>query len=91
LVALGKIDWGWADAELGKAEKGIELMRQGLAGYEATGSRLWSCHFLGLLAGQLLKAGELEQGISTVLKAITQSEQSGERHALAELYRIKAN
>jgi DNA-binding winged helix-turn-helix (wHTH) protein/tetratricopeptide (TPR) repeat protein len=87
-VALGKIDLGWADAEMGQ-EHGIALMRQGLAGYEARGGRLWSTHFLGLIAGQLLKAGELEEGLSTILKAITQSEQSGERYALAELYRIK--
>lgn len=53
------------------------------------GGRLWSCQFLGLLAGQLLKVGELEEGLSTISKAISQSEQSGERYALAELYRIK--
>jgi predicted ATPase len=37
----------------------------------------------------LLKVGEFEEGLSTILKAIAQSEQSGERYALAELYRIK--
>ena len=88
-VALGKIDLGWAEAEMGKAQNGIELMRQGIAAYEAVGGRLWSSYFWGSLADQLLKIEDLEEAGSTILKAITHIEESGERYALAELYRIK--
>lgn len=44
-VAFGKIDLGWAEAELGNLEQGIEQMRQGLAAYEATETKIFSQTF----------------------------------------------
>src|SRR5215471_11304826 len=40
-VAFGKIDLGWADAELGEARRGIEQMQRGLSAYEATRTKIW--------------------------------------------------
>jgi predicted ATPase len=88
-VAVGDIDLGWAEAELGNAQQGIEQMQRGLAAYEATGGKLWLPHFLGLLAGELGKAGRVEDGLAAIAKALTLVEDSGERYAMAELYRIK--
>src|SRR5205814_6828402 len=59
-VALGEIDWGCAEAELGNAQQGIEHMQMGLAAYEATGGKLWSPYFMGQLADALAKAGRIE-------------------------------
>jgi DNA-binding winged helix-turn-helix (wHTH) protein/tetratricopeptide (TPR) repeat protein len=87
--ALGNIDLGWAAAELGNAEQGIEQMQRGLAAYLATGAKLWCPYFLGLLAGQLAKAGRMEEGLVAVAKGITLAEETEERYSLAELYRIK--
>ncbi len=88
-VAFGKIDLGWADAELGEVQQGIELMQQGLSLYETTGIRLWYPVFLGSLADQLNKAQRIEEGLERIEEAITCAVQTGEGYALAELHRIK--
>jgi predicted ATPase len=88
-VALGKVDLGWAHAELGEASLGIEEIRQGLAAYEATGARLWSPRFLGLYAVALGKAGRIEEGLAAIAKALTGAENTDEVYAVAELHRIK--
>ncbi len=85
----GLIELGWAEAELGDAEGGIEKMQRGLAEYEVTGAKLRSPYFLGLLADQLSKAGRLEEGFAVITKALALAENTGEGYALAELHRIK--
>jgi adenylate cyclase len=87
--AYGIIELGWAEAELGNAQAGIEQMQRGLELHESMGSKLRSPFFLGLLADQLAKAGRVEDGLATAAKGITLAEQTGERYSLAELYRIK--
>ena len=88
-LAYGLIELGWAEAELGNAQPGIERMQRAVTAYEATGAKLWSSYFLGLLADQLAKAGRVEEGLTTILKALTHAEHSGERYSLAELHRVK--
>jgi len=88
-VTYGLIELGWAIAELGNPQDGIEKMQRGVAEYEATGARLRSPYFLGLLADQLIKTGRVEEGILTITKALNLAEQTGERYLLAELHRIK--
>lgn len=87
--AYGEMELGWAEAELGNAQQGIEQMQRGLAAYETTGAKLWSPYFLGLLADQVAKAGRVEEGLATIAKALAQAEHSGEGYSLAELHRIK--
>jgi len=88
-VTFGLIELGWAEAELGDAEGGIEKMKRGLAQYEVTGAKLRCPYFLGLLADQLSKAGRLEEGFAAITKALTLAEQTGEGYTLSELHRIK--
>src|SRR5437764_6369772 len=88
--AYGIIEMGWAEAELGNLQAGIEQMQRGLALHEAMGSKLRSPYFLGLLADQLAKAGRVEEGLATISKAITITEQTGERYSLAQLDRIRS-
>jgi predicted ATPase len=88
-VALGKIDLGWADAELGNALMGIEEIQEGLAAYETTGGKLWSPRFLGLYAVALAKGGRFEEGLAVIAKALTGAEHTGEIYAIADLHRIK--
>ena len=85
-MIYGLIELGWAEAELGDAEGGIEKMQRGLAEYEA---KLRSPYFLGLLADQLCKAGRLKEGLAVITKALTLAEYTGEGFAVSELYRIK--
>jgi DNA-binding winged helix-turn-helix (wHTH) protein/predicted ATPase len=87
--AYGLIELGWAVAELGDPQDGIEKMQKGLAEYEATGAKLRSPYFLALFADQLGKAGRTEEGLFAITKALSIAEQTGEAFALAELYRTK--
>ena len=88
-VIYGLVELGWAEAELGDAEIGIEKMQRGLAQYERTGAKLRSPYFLGLLADQLNKAQRIEEGLAAIAQALTCAEQTGEGYALPELHRIK--
>ena len=88
-LAYGVMELGWVEAELGNLQPGIEQMQRGMAAYRATGASLWFTYFAGLLADQLAKAARVEEGLTTISKALTYAENSGEKYSLAELHRIK--
>jgi len=88
-VTFGLIELGWAEAELGDAEGGIEKMQRGLEQYESLGAKLRCPYFLGLLADQLGKAGRMEEAFEAVTKGIRVAEQTGEGYALSGLYLTK--
>jgi len=87
--AYGLMELGWAEAELGDTQVGIERMDWGLREYEATGAKLRSPYFLGLLADQLGKRGRVEEALVAITKALTIAEQTGEGYSLAQLHLIK--
>jgi predicted ATPase len=89
-LAFGNIDLGWAEAELGKAETGVDRMQSGLAAYETTGAKLWRPHFLGLLATALARVQKLEEALGVAAEATALAESSQEMYSLPELYRIRA-
>jgi DNA-binding winged helix-turn-helix (wHTH) protein/predicted ATPase len=80
---------GWAKAELGHTQEGIELMQEGLAANRATGSVLLRPHLMGLLAQAYSKAGRVDDE----KRALTESLASGAdlriQHYEAETYRLK--
>lgn len=84
-----KIDLGWAEAELGDVDQGIERMKEGLVAYEATETRIFFPAFLGSLADQLNKAHRIEEGLDVIARAIACAEQTEEGYAMAELHRIR--
>jgi predicted ATPase len=88
-AAIGKIDLGWASAELGQVQEGIEQMQQGLTAFNATGTRIWYPILLGSLADQLNKARRVGEGLAVIARAIACAEDTGEGYAIAELHRIK--
>jgi len=88
-VAFGHIHRGWALAEQGQVDEGIQELRRGLADYEATGARLWRAHFLGLLAQALGRAGLVQEGLSAAADALALVDQTGENFSTAELYRVQ--
>lgn len=83
------MDSGCAEAALGNADHGIKQMQQGLAAYDATGGKLWTPYFTGLLADALGKAGRSEEALVAVKKALKLAEETGEKYSLPELYRSK--
>jgi predicted ATPase len=88
-LAFGHIHRGWALAEQGQVDEGIQELRRGLADYEATGARLWRAHFLGLLAQAFGRAGRIEEGLTAAADALTLVQQTGENFSTAELYRLQ--
>ncbi len=88
-VAFCKIDLGWADAELGNVQQGIEQMQQGLEAHQATETKIFFPTFLCSLADQLNKAQRIEEGLAVIAQALTWAEQTEEGYAAAELHRIQ--
>jgi DNA-binding winged helix-turn-helix (wHTH) protein/predicted ATPase len=88
-ACFGHIDLAWSEAELGDVQRGIAQMKRSLEAYEATGARLRSPYFLGLLADELGKAGRVEEGLIAIAQAVILAERNGESYWLSELYRIK--
>jgi predicted ATPase len=64
-------------------------MRQGLAGYRATGAETLRAYFLSLLAEAYGKVGQTEEGLSVLTEALAFVDNTGERFYEAELYRLK--
>ena len=67
----------------------MDLLRQGIAQYEGTGSYVGTSLFCGLLIEVLLDLGQIAVAraeLSTVLAFV---ERSGEQRHLAELYRLQ--
>jgi predicted ATPase len=88
-VAEGTIWRGWALAEQGRGEEGVVQIRQGLVAYGATGAEIDRAYYLALLAEAYGRAGQVEEGLSTVAEALTHVDKTGVQVHAAELYRLK--
>ncbi len=90
-LAAGRLLKGVLLAEEGRADEGVALMREGIAGHRATGTELgasvWSG---GWLAEGLLRAGLVEGALHVVDDALAFVERTGERFHEAELWRLQA-
>jgi class 3 adenylate cyclase/tetratricopeptide (TPR) repeat protein len=60
---------GWAQSALGNPDRGIEVLRRGLATYESTGAQQIKPYILTLLAEMFGWAGLPEKGIETLTGA----------------------
>jgi predicted ATPase len=88
-VAHGTITRGWALAMQGQGEEGIAQLRQGLAAWRATGAEGGRPGQLAQLAEAYGKAGQVEEGLTTLAEALALVDRTGERYHEAELYRLK--
>jgi predicted ATPase len=89
-VNVGVILDGWAAVRRGQLDRGMEGLREGMAGWQKVGARLWMPMFLTLEAETYLKAGRDEPALRTIEQALVTCEHTGERWALAEVLRMKA-
>jgi class 3 adenylate cyclase/predicted ATPase len=87
--AGGQILHGWATAH-DDPEKGVELIRAGLAAWRKTGARLWLPIFVALEGEAHAAAGRSDAALQAVDQAIAISGETGERWAIAEVLRLKA-
>ena len=80
---------GWVNVKKGAVAEGISLLRDGIAGYRATGAELYIPHHLALLARACDIAGQFDEAMSLLVDALRIVERTGERWFAAELYRRK--
>jgi predicted ATPase len=85
----GMILHGWSLAEQGRAAEGIGRMRQGLAGWQATGALSHRPYHLALLAEALARDGQVADGLTALAEALTLCTATGERFLEAELHRLR--
>jgi predicted ATPase len=89
LLQGGMILRGWVLAEQGEMGEGIDQMRQGLAGWQATGALSHRPYQLALLAEALAREGQAGEALTALAEALALSAASGERFLEAELYRLR--
>jgi DNA-binding SARP family transcriptional activator/predicted ATPase len=88
-LAHGTMLQGWALAELGDVEQGIARMREGIAEWTAMGMVMQRPFYLALLAQAYWRAGQVDNGLMSLSKALMVAHASGERHFEAEIHRLR--
>jgi predicted ATPase len=88
-MAIGSILHGWALAQQGQAQAGIEQIHQGLTAYRATGAEINQPYFLALLAEAHGILEEPEAGLTVLTEALRLVDTTGVRWYEPELYRLK--
>src|SRR5262249_17774240 len=90
--AQGATLQGWTLAEQGQTEAGLAQIRQGLATLRDMGLEsmriTWPYH-LALLAEAYGKAGQREEGLTTLAEALAIVDKTRGRRDEAELYRLR--
>jgi predicted ATPase len=89
LLAGGRVLSGWGLAAQGRLDEGIVQMRQGLAGWTATGALSHRPYHLALLAEALGRQGHVGEGLAALTEAQALSSATGERFYEAELHRLR--
>jgi class 3 adenylate cyclase/DNA-binding response OmpR family regulator/predicted ATPase len=89
-VNCGRILEGWAEICRGEADRGIELLRAGIAAWHKRGARLWLPFFLTLEAEACGKTGRGDAALEAIEQALAIAKDTGERWAMAEVLRVKA-
>lgn len=87
----GRIMKGWAmqmNSE-NSDEEGLDLIREGIEGWESNRSRVLRPVYLGMLAQAYGQDGKVEEGLQTLQKAFEAIAESGEHTNEAELYRLQ--
>ena len=88
-MAHGHIVHGWALAQEGQADRGIEEQKQGLASLQEIGTGLGRPYYLLLLAESYLVSGQFDQGLEAVAKGLETVRASQESCFEAELHRCQ--
>ncbi|WP_028346315.1 AAA family ATPase [Bradyrhizobium murdochi] len=82
---------GWAVAEDGDIEDGIERVRVGVRDLRATGAELRLPHYLGILADLYRRAQRLEDAIVTLAEARAAADRNEEHWADASLHLLEGD
>jgi class 3 adenylate cyclase/predicted ATPase len=89
-LAMGTTYRGWALVETGDVAMGMDELRRGIAGFQASGAEWIRPIFLDQLASAHMKAGQVEEGLRRISEALVLTEKSGVRWFEAELHRRRS-
>jgi DNA-binding response OmpR family regulator/class 3 adenylate cyclase/predicted ATPase len=89
-ASWGRILDGWAAICGGDADRGTEVLRNAVAGWQKEGARRWMPMFLILEAEGHVKVGRAKTALQAIEQALAICEHTGERWAMAEVLRTKA-
>ncbi len=88
-TAARALDTAIAHADLGEAERGLSMMREGVAAGRATGSSLFESFQLALFAEAQLRKRLYDESAETLDEAFAVSGRFGEQFSTSELRRLK--
>ena len=80
---------GWALAEQGFVEEGIQQLRQGMDTWRTLGTELAKTHVLFRLAEAYGRGGQAKEGLRVLDEALTTVHKNAEGYFEAEIYRLK--
>jgi predicted ATPase len=87
---FGRILDGWTSIRAGEVDCGMEVLQEGIGGWQKAGARVWLPMFLVLEADTYARSGRNEIALQTIERALDLCEETGERWAVAEVLRKKA-
>jgi predicted ATPase len=79
---------GWALAELGRKDEGLNQVRAAIAALSPNQARLWLTMALTMLAEVCVSAGHIDEALKTVADALDLAHRSGECFWEAEIHRL---
>jgi predicted ATPase len=88
-MVFGSMLDGWALAQQGQVQEGIERLHQGFLAFQATGSEFARPYFLALLAEAYGIMGQPEAGLPVLTEALMRVDTTGECWYTPELNRLK--
>ena len=81
--------YGWAIAQLGRVEEGIQIARAGLQTQLSIGGQIGRTQALAVLGETLWRAERTQEAFEAVEEGLAISKQNGNAHFDAELWRLK--
>jgi DNA-binding winged helix-turn-helix (wHTH) protein/tetratricopeptide (TPR) repeat protein len=81
--------YGWAIAQLGEVEEGIQISRTGLQTQLSIGAQIGRTQALAVLGETLWRAGRRQEAFEAVEEGLAISKQNGNAYFDAELWRLK--
>jgi predicted ATPase len=90
-VHQGRFCLGWALAELGQLEHGVNLMEMGIAESRAVGGHPTQQYAIALLAHSYGRLGRAEEALAQLNDVLTNIEMTGQKAQQAEILRLKGD
>ncbi len=88
-LEMGKIMLGWANNQEKEGGEGIELIREAIADWRASGAELVIPQFQQALAAALARCGSYEEALAAIDEALSVISSTGDRSFEADCWRWK--